>query len=67
MTPGEIRQLRLDLGLSQQRFATRYHVAVATLQSWEQGRRHPEATSSVFLQLIRLAPQTIATMLEIVR
>lgn len=57
-----IRMTRSALGLSQEQFATRFHVPVGTLRDWEQARvtapdfavayvrviaRHPELVSDV--------------------
>ena len=38
-----IRELRLKTGLSQNKFAAKYHISPSTLHNWEQGvRRTPE-------------------------
>ncbi len=36
-----IRELRKHTGLSQHKFAAKYHMSFCTLQNWEQGRRTP--------------------------
>lgn len=36
-----IKELRLQTGLSQSKFANMFEVPVATLKDWEQGRRNP--------------------------
>ena len=36
-----IKELRDLTGLSQYKFALKYHIHVQTLQGWEQGRRQP--------------------------
>lgn len=52
MTPTEIRQLRIDAGLTQARFALRLGVSLKTVQSWEGGwRKCPEPMQ----RLMRLA------------
>jgi putative transcriptional regulator len=63
MTPAEIKALRVSLGLSQQRFAVRYRLPVATLQSWEQGRRTPELGSMLLLLIIRENPLVVAALI----
>jgi len=40
--PDDVRAIRQKLAKSQAEFALMIGVSVATLQSWEQGRRHPE-------------------------
>lgn len=37
----EIRELRMQTGLSQSKFASMFNIPVATLKDWEQGRRKP--------------------------
>ncbi len=39
----EVRELRLQTGLSQSKFAKMFDVPVATLKDWEQERRNPPA------------------------
>ena len=41
MTKKEIKQLRKKLGLSQQAFASRLHVGIATVNRWETGDNKP--------------------------
>lgn len=36
-----IKELRESTGLSQSKFAEKYHIPVGTLQHWEQGVRKP--------------------------
>ena len=35
----KIREIRGSLGLSQSKFAKKFHINISTLQNWEQGRR----------------------------
>ena len=37
-----IKTLRRALGLTQDEFATRYHIPLGTLRDWEQGRAKPD-------------------------
>jgi putative transcriptional regulator len=48
----EVRAIREELGLSQQAFASAYHIPLATLKGWEQGRCQPHATASAYLSVI---------------
>ena len=34
--------MRRALGLTQEEFATRYHIPIGTLRDWEQGRAQPD-------------------------
>lgn len=52
----DVRAIREALGLSQQAFASAYHIPLATLKGWEQGRRQPDATASAYLSVIAHLP-----------
>lgn len=52
----DVRAIRESLGLSQQAFASAYHIPLATLKGWEQGRRQPDATASAYLSVIAHLP-----------
>ncbi len=52
----DVRAIREGLGLSQQAFASTYHIPLATLKGWEQGRRQPDATASAYLSVIARLP-----------
>ena len=54
ITPELIREARAGLGLSRADFAARLGVSLATVGSWEQGRRNP---CCMFMRrtLVRLA------------
>lgn len=48
----DVRQIRLDAGMSQAQFAQTFCINPRTLQDWEQGRRKPDATSRAYLAVI---------------
>jgi putative transcriptional regulator len=52
----DVRAIRARLGLSQAAFAEAYQIPLATLKGWEQGRRHPDATASAYLNVIAHLP-----------
>ena len=41
MTPEEIKDLRIRLGLTQVALANKLHASVESIRNWELGRRHP--------------------------
>jgi putative transcriptional regulator len=47
-----VKTLRRALGLTQEEFATRYHIPVGTLRDWEQGRSEPDQPAKAYLQVI---------------
>lgn len=53
----DVRAIREGLGMSQQAFASAYHIPLATLKGWEQGRRRPDATAAAYLSVIAQLPK----------
>lgn len=47
-----IKELRESTGLSQSKFAEKYHIPVGTLQHWEQGVRKPPEYVVYMLNII---------------
>jgi putative transcriptional regulator len=58
------KSLRRALGLSQEEFATRYHIPVSTLRDWEQGRFAPDAAARAYLTVIAREPEIVRRALE---
>lgn len=54
------RNIRGELDISQQEFAARFSIPLATLRNWEQGRTAPDAPASLLLYLISKFPKKIA-------
>jgi putative transcriptional regulator len=51
--------------MSQSEFAEAYHIPLATLQGWEQGRRVPDATAAAYLAVIAKLPREAKAALHI--
>lgn len=60
----DVRAIREGLGLSQQAFASAYHIPLATLKGWEQGRRQPDATATAYLSVIAQLPAEARAVLR---
>jgi putative transcriptional regulator len=60
----DAKAIRESLGISQSEFASAYKIPLATLQNWEQRRRHPDATVSAYLLAIEKYPQEIKMLHE---
>lgn len=58
------RQIRGDLGLTQEEFATLIGVSVRTLQNWEQGRRTPEGPARALLIVAAKRPDVVLEALR---
>ncbi|MFI4988317.1 MAG: helix-turn-helix domain-containing protein [Alphaproteobacteria bacterium] len=59
----DMKALRTRLGISQEDFAGRYGLDVATVRNWEQGRTKPEGPAATLLQLIDRDPDKIVELL----
>lgn len=58
------RRTRFATGLSQQDFAKRYGIPVASLRDWEQGRRTPDSATQSYLRVIAKIPDDVAKVLH---
>ena len=52
----DVRKIRESLNLTQRDFSDRYGFQLATVQSWEQGRRKPEGPARLLLKIIEADP-----------
>ena len=51
--------IRRALDLTQEEFATRYHIPLGTLRDWEQGRAEPDQPTRAYLTLIARDPDHV--------
>jgi putative transcriptional regulator len=63
-TGRNIRLMREGLGLSQAEFARRFHVNLARLRDWEQGRHLPDSVARAYLRVIARDPRFVEAALE---
>jgi putative transcriptional regulator len=59
----DVRRIRRRLGLSQDEFAARFGLSVATVREWEQDRRKPEGAARVLLTVIEKEPEAVTRAL----
>jgi putative transcriptional regulator len=59
----DVKALRARLGVSQEAFAGRFGLEVATVRNWEQGRTTPEGPAAVLLHLIDRDPDKVLELL----
>jgi putative transcriptional regulator len=59
-----VKTLRRALGLTQEQFATRYHIPVGTLRDWEQGRSEPDQPAKAYLHVIARDPDHVYRLLS---
>jgi putative transcriptional regulator len=55
----QVKIIRRALGLSQEDFATRYHIPIGTLRDWEQGRATPDQAARAYLTVIARDPEGV--------
>jgi putative transcriptional regulator len=55
----DTRAIRAKLKLTQRQFSERYHIPLATLRDWEQGRRVPDAPARALIKAIREEPVAV--------
>ena len=60
----DVRTIRQELHMSQQRFAETYRIPLPTLKNWEQGRRVPDAPAAAYLQAIARQPGIVRDALR---
>lgn len=60
-----VRIIRTSLGLSQEEFAERFGLSLATVRDWEQGRSEPDQASGTLLKLIARIPDEVQAALAV--
>lgn len=55
----DVASIRHKLGLSQEEFALRFGLDVATVRNWEQGRYQPDGAARVLLKVIERHPAVV--------
>ena len=55
----DVRCIREQYGLSQDKFASLMGISVATLRNWEQGRRKPEGSARILLRVAARHPEAV--------
>ena len=61
------KTLRRALGLSQEEFASRFHIPLGTLRDWEQRRCEPDQTARTYLTVIARDPEGVQRALGAIR
>jgi putative transcriptional regulator len=53
----EVKGIRENLGVSQEKFAMILGVSKRTVENWEQGRRHPTGAARSLLRIVEADPK----------
>ena len=59
-----VKVVRRALGMTQEEFAARFGLSLATLRDWEQGRSHPDQAASTYIEVIARKPDVIMEALS---
>jgi len=62
--PAHVKDIRAQLGQSQEEFALMIGVSVSTLRIWEQGRRTPDGPALALLRVTARNPRAVAEALH---
>ena len=57
--PVDVKALRFRIGMTQEQFAARFGMSMATLRHWERGDRSPHGPALVLLKVIERNPQAV--------
>jgi putative transcriptional regulator len=57
------RLIRRAFGLSEEDFAARFHIPLATLRNWESGAVNPDAVANAYLTVIAVDPEGVSNAL----
>lgn len=53
------KEIRANLALTQEKFASLLNISVHTLRNWEQGRRSPDGPAKVLLNIANNYPEVL--------
>ena len=59
----DVKQVRENLGFSQEEFARALRVSVGTIRNWEQNRRQPTGPARVLLTIVQQQPDVLKLIL----
>jgi putative transcriptional regulator len=57
LTPARIKEIRRKVASSTRAFEATFHISARTMESYEQGRRKPDAAMTALLRIIEREPQ----------
>src|SRR5262245_24077470 len=60
----QVSIIRRALKLTQEQFATAFHIPIGTVRDWEQGRYEPDAAARAYLRVIAREPQAVRKALS---
>ncbi|MCF6208246.1 MAG: helix-turn-helix domain-containing protein [Ghiorsea sp.] len=58
-SPIDVKNIRTQIGMSQNEFASAFGISVSTLRHWERGDRKPQGSALALLNMVAKEPQTV--------
>ena len=59
LTPARIKEIRRTVASSTKAFEAEFQISARTMESYEQGRRKPDAAMTALLRIIEKEPQAV--------
>ena len=63
-TPVDVKNIRSQVGMSQNEFASAFGISVSTLRHWERGDRTPHGPALVLLNVVAKEPGAVLKALS---
>ena len=63
-SPVDVKNLRANIGMSQNEFASAFGISVSTLRHWERGDRIPQGPALVLLNVVAKEPKAVLKALS---
>ena len=63
-TPVDVKNIRTQVGMSQNEFASAFGISVSTLRHWERGDRTPHGPALVLLNVVAKEPKAVLKALS---
>lgn len=63
-SPVDVKNIRAQVGMSQNEFASAFGISVSTLRHWERGDRTPHGPALVLLNVVAKEPKAVLKALS---
>ncbi len=63
-SPIDVKNIRANVGMSQNEFASAFGISVSTLRHWERGDRTPHGPALVLLNVVAKEPKAVLKALS---
>lgn len=64
LTPINVKNIRINVGMTQNEFASAFGISVSTLRHWERGDRTPQGPALVLLNVVAKEPKAVLRALK---